>query len=183
MQRIADHLFSNRVRYRPGDDAAQIHLTPGYVLDPVREALGGVITLDPCTTADNPVEAVRFYCPPADGLAEPWDAPTIFVNPPYGKAREPWVNRCVGAALNGSRVVLLMPAATDTAVFQRAAACASVVVMIRGRLKFGIWRENTQAAATHPSALFGWGTDLAPCWRLGLPLVAQPAQRLLFLRY
>lgn len=161
--------FNNELRYRPEDHPAQTALTPGYVLGPVREALGGTIGLDPCTTADNPISAERWYFPPQDGAALPWDADTIFCNPPYGKARERWVDRCIQAGAEGRRVVLLIPAATDTRCWQRAAAAATAVLFLRGRIKFGILRPNRrQQAASHPSALLGWGTGLAPCAHLGL---------------
>src|SRR4051812_31309757 len=113
--RDAAHRFSNDLRYREGDHPNQTQLTPGYVLEPVREALGE-IELDPCTEPENPTGAERFYALPDDGLSLPWDAATIYVNPPYGKAREPWVERCIHAASEGRRVVLLMPAATDTRI-------------------------------------------------------------------
>lgn len=161
--------FDNNLRYRDEDHPAQTQLTPGYVLEPVRQALGGVIGLDPCTTPANPVGAEQFYCPPADGAAERWPAATIFVNPPYSKARERWVHKCIQAAVAGSAVILLMPAATDTRIFQKAMDSATAVVFIRGRVKFGVLRPNRrQVAASHPSALIGWGVDLAPCAHLGL---------------
>lgn len=77
--------FSNGNALRYWDDAhpRQRFLTPGYVLEPVRQALGGVIGLDPCTEPDNPTGAVDFYCPPVDGAAQSWSAPAVFVNPPY----------------------------------------------------------------------------------------------------
>lgn len=168
MSVIAGTRFSNALRYRPEDHPNQCQLTPSYVLGPVTESLGGIIDLDPCTLPDNPVGASRFYCPPDDGAVLPWDASTIFVNPPYSKARERWARKCAEAAAAGSRVVLLMPAATDTRIFQEAVSGADAIVFVRGRLKFGVLRENRrQAAASHPSAIIGWGTDLAPCSRLG----------------
>jgi hypothetical protein len=164
----------NALRYRDGLHENQERLTPAYVLDPVRAALGGVIELDPCTTPENPVGATRFYTPPQDGLALPWYAETIFCNPPYGRAREPWVAKCIEAAnVEGARVVLLMPAHPDTKCFQRAAERAQSVVFLRGRLKFGTFRANRiekaaalgksdycQEAASHPSALFGFAVNL-----------------------
>jgi hypothetical protein len=166
--RSAATRFSNELRYRPEDHPSQSQLTPGYVLRPAREDLGGVIGLDPCTTADNPVGALRYICPPDDGAAEPWPARTVFVNPPYSKARERWVRRCAQAGAEGSRVILLIPAATDTRIFQEALATASAVVLIRGRLKFGVLRPNRrQAAASHPSALIGWNTSMDACASLG----------------
>lgn len=171
MTRDASHRFSNAVRYRSEDHESQCQLTPEYVLGPVRAALGGSIGLDPCTTPENPAGAARFFCPPADGAALPWDAGSIFVNPPYSRARERWVRRCIQAGAAGSKVILLMPAATDTRIFQQAAASAAGVVFIQGRVKFGVLRPNRrQAAASHPSALIGWNVDLSPCKALGLIL-------------
>ncbi len=126
----------------------------------------GGIGLDPCTTADNPVGAETFYAlPKRDGLHKPWGSrrwncdwrPTVFVNPPYGKAREPWVERCIAAAERGQKVALLIPAATDTRIFQLAVANADFVTFIKGRVKFGVLRPNRrQVAASHPSCLIGW---------------------------
>jgi hypothetical protein len=161
--------FNNDLRYRESDHPNQTQFTPAYVLDPVREVLGGDIDLDPCTTPDNPVDATYFYAPPRDGLTLPWHYSRIYVNPPYGKAREPWVERSVRAASNGSRVVLLIPAATDTRIFQRALVSADEAVLIRGRVKFGVLRPNRrQVAASHPSALIGWNVDLTACAHLGM---------------
>lgn len=167
----AMHRFDNDLRYRDGQHENQRQLTPPYVLDPVRGAMGG-IGLDPCTEPDNPTGAERFYTVDDDGLAQPWCEvgwkPAIFVNPPYSRAREPWVLRCMDAAWRGQRVVLLIPAHTDTRIFQRALATASGVVFIKGRVKFGVLRENRrQEAASHPSALIGWNVDLTPCAVLG----------------
>lgn len=163
---------SNEIRYRDGDHEAQTQFTPSYVLEPVRVDLGGRIGLDPCTTEDNPVDADYFYTPKEDGLALPWAAsgwtPSVFVNPPYSKAREPWVRRCIEVADFGCRVVLLIPAATDTRIWQQAVSEATAVVFIKGRVKFGTLRPNRrQVAASHPSALIGWNTHLTACSALG----------------
>lgn len=168
---IASHRFNNELRYRDGEHSNQRQLTPPYVLEPVRLALGG-IGLDPCTEPDNPTGAGRFYTIEDDGLAQPWCddgwSPSVFVNPPYSKAREPWVLRCMDAGARGQRVVLLIPAHTDTRIFQRAMSTAEAVVFIKGRVKFGVLRANRrQEAASHPSALLGWNVDLEPCSSLG----------------
>ena len=169
----AAHRFDNGLRYREADHPDQTQFTPQYVLEPVRAAMGG-IELDPCTTLDNPVGAERFYALPTNGLVEPWDAETIFVNPPYGRIREPWVERCIHAGGEGRRVVLLIPAATDTRTFQRAAALATSLVFVAGRVKFGTLRPNRrQQAASHPSALIGWNVDLDSCRHLGVVLRLQ----------
>lgn len=160
--------FSNDLRYRDGEHPNQTQLTPEYILGPVRTALGGAIGLDPCTERDNPTRAVRYFTVDEDGLNQPWGLSSTFVNPPYGKAREPWVERCIATGAAGCRVVLLIPAATDTRIFQRAIDTATAAVFIKGRVKFGVLRPNRrQQAASHPSALIGWNVDLIPCARLG----------------
>jgi hypothetical protein len=160
--------MSNDLRYRDENHPSQTQLTPEYVLRPVREALGGQIDLDPCSTADNPTGATSYYYPPRDGAELPWGFGAIFVNPPYGKARERWVERCIESGCLGARVVLLIPSATDTRIWQRAASSADEVVFVCGRLKFGVLRPNRrQVAASHPSSLIGWNADLSTCEHLG----------------
>ena len=164
---LASHRFDNGLRYRTGEHPNQRQLTPPYVLEPVRLALGG-IALDPCTEPDNPTDADRFYTVDDDGFAQPWDAESIYVNPPYSKAKEPWVRACIEAGAEGRRVVLLIPAHTDTRIWHEALDSADAVCFIKGRVKFGVLRKNRrQEAASHPSALIGWNVDLAPCAALG----------------
>ena len=176
----AHHRFNNALRYRDDAHEMQRQLTPGYVLEPVRQALGG-IGLDPCTEPDNPTGAERFYTAATDGAEEPWDADTIYVNPPYSKARERWVGRCIEAAAEGARVVLLMPSHTDTRLFHRVIETASHVVFIKGRVKFGVLRANRrQEAASHPSCLIGWNlVNVAPLAVLGAvwPVNCPPGQQ------
>lgn len=184
MSKVARHRFNNDLRYRDGDHPAQTQFTPSYILKRVRREFGtwagdGRIGLDPCSTDDNPTDAEVFYTVDVDGLTQSWGdkdwRPDVFVNPPYGKAREPWVDRCIEASANGQRVILLIPAATDTRVFQRAMTTATAVVFVRGRLKFGVLRPNRrQVAASHPSALIGWNTHLHACADLGL--ISKPIQ-------
>ena len=177
--------FNNALRYRDDMHPAQRQLTPPYVLEPVREALGGVIELDPCTEPDNPTGARSFAAPPMDGAAYPWtNYRTIFVNPPYSKARDRWVDRFIEAAATGSRIVLLMPAHTDTRLFHRAIASASHVVFIKGRVKFGVLRANRrQEAASHPSCLICWNLPtvdalrhLGSVWSICADLPATPKE-------
>jgi hypothetical protein len=76
----------------------------------------------------------------------------------------------------GTRVVLLMPAATDTRTLQRAFLACAACLFIQGRVKLGVRRENRrQEAASHDSALFGFGIDLEPLAELGA--IAKPVVR------
>lgn len=70
--------------------------TPEPVLYLAREFFGGEIDLDPCTNKDNPARANKcFYPPKEDGLAAPWAAWSIWVNPPYGRDVGLWVHKCL----------------------------------------------------------------------------------------
>ncbi len=166
----ASHRFDNKKRRRPESHERQAMLTPAYVLEPVRELLGG-IGLDPCTEPDNPTGADKFYCPPQDGCALPWDTATVFCNPPYGEAKNRWVERCIEEGAKRG-VVLLIPSHTETRVFQAALWACTSVLFVQGRLRFGVLRENRrQEAASHGSALFGFGVDLLPLHALGVPCI------------
>lgn len=168
----ASHRFNNDLRYRDGSHEAQRQLTPPYVLDPVVASLGGSIGLDPCTEPSNPTGAERFYTAADDGLTLPWAGPewrpTVYCNPPYSRAKEPWVGLCIAAGEAGQSVVLLIPSHTDTRIFHRALDSASTVCFIKGRVKFGVVRKNgSQEAASHPSALIGWNITPAPLAAIG----------------
>lgn len=173
LQKVASHRFDNAKRRRPAHHARQAMLTPSYVLEPLRELLGE-IGLDPCTEPDNPTRAGCFYHLPMDGCSLPWDAKTVFCNPPYGEARKRWVDRCIEVAATGTKVVLLIPSHTDTRVFQRAMENCSSILFVRARLRFGVLRENgRQEAASHGSALIGFNVDLSPLRDLGTAFVGQ----------
>lgn len=99
--------FDNAKRNRPEHHARQAMLTPAYVLESVRSVPGG-IGRDPCTEPDDPTRADRFYCLPDDGCVLPWDAPSVFCNPPHGTVRTRWIKRCIAKG-RYREVVLLMP--------------------------------------------------------------------------
>jgi hypothetical protein len=147
-----------------------VFLTPPYVLEAVRSAFGGSIGLDPCTEADNPTGAKRFYALPTNGMAESWEAASIFCNPPYGEAKVPWVRRCIEIGQAGRyAVALLVPAHPDTEIGQGIIRGAEAIVFLAGRLDFGTRRDDGKPwRASHPSMLAVWGVDLAPLRGLGV---------------
>jgi hypothetical protein len=160
---IAAHRFDNEKRRRPEHHARQAMLTPSYVLEPIRDLLGG-IDLDPCTEPDNPTGARSFYALPQDGAALPWSG-SVFCNPPYGEVRGRWIERCIS---HDGPAVLLIPAHTETQVFQRALSACETLLLVKARLRFGVLRDNgRQEAASHGSAIFGFRCDLSPLASLG----------------
>jgi hypothetical protein len=169
---IASYRFDNAKRRRPESHARQAMLTPSYVLEPIREMLGG-IGLDPCTEPDNPTKAKRFYAPPDDGAAMPWGRSSVFCNPPYGEVRGRWVERCIEHGKR-AKAVLLIPAHTETKVFQLAMRECVSVCLVTARLRFGVLRENRrQEAASHGSAIFGFGIDVVPLSRIGIVIAVK----------
>ena len=173
----AAHRFDNNKRRRPHDHDRQRMLTPAYVLQPIRALLGGRIDLDPCTEQDNPTDARKFYALPQDGSKLSWDAKNVFCNPPYGEARNVWVRRCVKSGLERP-TVLLIPAHTETRIVQYAMTSCNSVCFVRGRLRFGVVRDNgRQEAASHGSVIFGFGLDVTPLEMLGTVLVPRPNLR------
>jgi phage N-6-adenine-methyltransferase len=124
--------------------------TPAHIVDVVREVFGGRISLDPCTSVDNPTDALDFYTD--GGLEKQWWG-DVYVNPPYGRQIGKWVRKAAGSYDAGlcSRVICLLPARTDTVWF-RVVNCYPVL-FIRGRLKFG----GAKSGAPFPSALIFMG--------------------------
>ena len=161
---------SNVARWRSGHSPANVFLTPPYVLEAVRSAFGGSIGLDPCTELDNPTGAERFYALPTNGMAESWEATSIFCNPPYGEAKVPWARRCLEIGQAGrSAVALLVPAHPDTEIGQGILRGAEAIVFLAGRLDFGTRRDDGKPwRASHPSMLAVWGVDLIPLRDLGV---------------
>ena len=74
-----------------------------------------------------------------DGLSLPWKAPSVFLNPPYGRALVSWVARADQEAASGRAGVVfaLVPARSDTGWWHNHIAGRADVWMLRGRLSFG----------------------------------------------
>lgn len=140
--------------------------TPDWLMARIREALGGTIELDPCTTPENPTGAERFYTPDDDGILQPWDfARTIYVNPPYGRTIFHWVKKAVAAGMFGAQVILLVPARTDAAWWHYIAPKASIL-LFKGRIRF----KGAGGSPKFPSALLGLNNDLSTLADLGVLL-------------
>jgi phage N-6-adenine-methyltransferase len=60
--------------------------TPAHYIEAAREVLNG-IDLDPASSeiANQTVKAMSYFTKEDDGLAQPWIAGTVWINPPYGK--------------------------------------------------------------------------------------------------
>jgi hypothetical protein len=133
--------------------------TPRHIIDRAIDVLGS-IELDPCSNSSDPraaiVPADRYYALPQNGLAFPWHARTLYLNPPYGRSIGPWVDRLIGAYTDGAvtEAIALLPARTDTAWFQPLFDCP--ICFVRGRLKF----SGAKNSAPFPSIVVYLGGSL-----------------------
>lgn len=95
-------------------------------------------TLDPCSTDENH-KCERFYTIFQNGLLQDWGGENVFVNPPYGRKVKEWVKKCYEESKKpNTKVVLLIPARTDTAYFHDYIYHkVKEIRFVRGRLKFG----------------------------------------------
>ena len=91
-------------------------------------------TLDPCSTHEN-AKCEKHYTVEEDGLSRSWKGETVFCNPPYGREIGKWVCKCAEESRH-AKVVLLIPARTDTAYFHDYIYRKAKVDFLRGRLKF-----------------------------------------------
>lgn len=123
--------------------------TPQWLFDELSWTYGG-FTLDPCATELN-AKCLQFFTRKEDGLAQAWEG-KVFVNPPYGRGIGRWVQKALEEAQNGSLIVCLLPARTDTRWWQDYVRRGHVH-FLRGRLKFGAARNS----APFPSAIVTFG--------------------------
>ena len=115
----------------------------------------GPFDLDPCATPMT-AKCINFYTPMEDGLSKDWEDHRVFVNPPYGREIAQWVKKSYDEGQKkNTRVVMLIPARTDTKYWQDYVMKAQEVYFVRGRLKFG---ESTNSAP-FPSAVVVFESD------------------------
>ncbi|MYF20423.1 MAG: N-6 DNA methylase [Synechococcus sp. SB0677_bin_5] len=141
--------------------------TPPKYVNLIREFFGGTIGLDPCSNQYSIVNAtVEYRLPHSDGLVEPWDASTIFVNPPYGRDRErgtgirDWLRRCSEVrSQHNAEVLALVPVATNTRHWKNFVfgAADGVAFLYDTRLRFLENGRDTGKGAPMSCAMVYWG--------------------------
>ena len=106
-------------------------------------------TLDSCADEFN-AKCSKFFTREDDGLAQSWAGETAFMNPPYGRVIGEWVRKAYEESReNGTVVVALIPARTDTRYWHDYVMKADEIRLVKGRLKFGDGRNS----APFPSAV------------------------------
>jgi phage N-6-adenine-methyltransferase len=109
-------------------------------------ALHGPLELDVCASAEN-AKCPRYYSRENDGLSQPWTG-RCWMNPPYGRTIGLWMRKAYEESQRGALVVCLVPARTDTSWWHDYAAKGQVT-FIRGRLKFGRYRNSAPFPSAH----------------------------------
>lgn len=105
--------------------------------------------LDPCADELNH-KCDKYFTEEQDGLKQEWGGYTIFCNPPYGSVLKDWVKKCHDESKKpNTKVVMLIPARTDTKYFHEYIYNKAEVRFIKGRLKFG----NSKNSAPFPSMI------------------------------
>lgn len=152
---------------KSSESLSQHWCTPPKYVNAIRYFFGGSISLDPCSNLHSIVgAAVEYSLPEVDGLAVPWDRPTVFVNPPYGKDRErgttirDWLRKCAEAYfLYNSEVLALVPVATNTQHWKQYifGVAAAIAFLYDTRLKFLVEGKNGGKGAPMSCAMVYWG--------------------------
>jgi site-specific DNA-methyltransferase (adenine-specific) len=109
--------------------------TPQAFFDKLNEEFQ--FTLDACALPQN-AKCGIFFTPQDDGLIQDWQGYVVFCNPPYGREIAKWVEKCyIESRKENTKVVMLLPARTDTAYFHHYIYKKSEICFVKGRLKFG----------------------------------------------
>lgn len=141
----ADRLFSS---------AKQDWATPPHVFRYFDEKYH--FQLDAAAREDNAL-CERFIGPETDSLSVPWQAQTVWLNPPYGRGVGRWVEKAYREAKAGKTVGVLIFARTDTRWWHDFVMKSLVVYLIRGRLKFVAGDGSASNPATAPSCFVVFG--------------------------
>ena len=139
-ERIADVARMSYVGSDPACRKSDDWFTPTPYIESARLALG-TISLDPFSSeeANRIVGAERFHTESDDAFAQPWEAATVWMNPPYsGKLVAAAMNRLIDEYLDGNvgAAIVLINNATETRWFQRSMTVATAMCLTDHRIAF-----------------------------------------------
>jgi phage N-6-adenine-methyltransferase len=127
--------------------------TPSSVFLPLKKEFN--IVLDTCATAEN-AKCSAFYDKKYNGLKADWSiisselGGACWMNPPYGRVIEQWVQKAYNESLKGVTTVALLPARTDTNWFHTYIHDKGFEIrFIKGRIKF----VDADSSAPFPSMI------------------------------
>ncbi|BAS55295.1 hypothetical protein NIES2135_54310 [Leptolyngbya boryana NIES-2135] len=152
------------VRERMTSAKTDEHYTPPELLELVYECFSPLgIELDPCSNAHGEeanVKASQYFTIEDDGLAQEWNAKTVYINPPYSDVAA-WVDKVVTEQdrNNIGDVLLLVKADTSTQWFAQIWESATAVCFLKKRVRF-INAESEGNAAPFASAIAYFGSEI-----------------------
>ncbi len=116
--------------------------------------------LDPCATKANAL-CKNFFSKEDDGLSQDWTGyGPVFMNPPYGRSVNCWMQKALESAAHGATVVCLIPARTDTSWWHdcvighpKSDGVEREVRFLRGRVDFRGMPSTRRSRAPFASAI------------------------------
>jgi len=135
-----------------------INTTVEWLTPPEMVKSLGEFDLDPCTPLNPPfVHAKVDFNIKDDGLSKEWFG-RIYMNPPYGKGMEKWIER-LKIHVNG---IALIFARTETkCFFNHIWDDADAVLFVKGRIKFYNLEGNQMGTPGAPSIFIAYGKNNA----------------------
>jgi phage N-6-adenine-methyltransferase len=124
--------------------ATDLWATPQWFFDRLNKEFK--FELDVCATDEN-AKCKRYFTERENGLLQKWEG-VVWMNPPYGREIDDWIEKAYTSAQDGATVVCLIPARTDTAWWHDYCMYGEIR-FVRGRLRFGGAEDN----APFPSAV------------------------------
>jgi site-specific DNA-methyltransferase (adenine-specific) len=95
----------------------------------------------------------KFFDKDQDGLQQDWQGSFVWVNPPYSKKME-WIEKATLESKKGAKIVLLLPAFTETAYFRELKNRSQWLLFLSGRLVFNEHEQKDTAKFSSVLAFF-----------------------------
>jgi site-specific DNA-methyltransferase (adenine-specific) len=116
--------------------------------------------LDACATRAN-AKCKRFFTRDKDGLRQDWHPfKRVWMNPPYGRGIEKWMEKAYRESLKGCIVVCLVFSKTDTRWWHDWVKDKGQVVFLKGRVRFYNPKHGPlKSGSPFPSCLVIYGLD------------------------
>lgn len=139
------------------------YYTPSFIISAVRDTLG-YIELDPASSllANKVVMADKIYTKEEDGLVNPWNAETLFMNPPYSKVLK-FVTLFIQnySSRNVKTGIVLVKTDNSTKWYDLLLNNCSAVCLVRKRIKFYDPINFSYNPPTFSSSIFYFGNNMS----------------------
>lgn len=125
--------------------------TPRTLISRIEREFGR-FELDACASIKNRV-CENFFDKHQDGLQQDWQGSFVWVNPPYSKKME-WIEKATLESKKGAKIVVLLPAFTETAYFRELKNRSQWLLFLSGRLVFNEHEQKDTAKFSSVLAFF-----------------------------